>query len=168
MVTQTQEEYIDPVMKKYGDLIQASNRFKRIYYGDPVRIATSELPALVIVKVATQASFHTNGEDLHAMRLSFTVVTDVRETISEDKTMVRGVNELYNLMEGRQANFQLNADSLLYLLRHNQVLDAANNLRTDLSTMSTIDYGMTMGKRQEGAWSIEGTLEVTSTFTQIR
>lgn len=164
----TQQEYIDPIMKKYGDLIQASNRFKRIYYGDPVRVATSELPVLIISKIDTRASFLTNAEDIHAVRLSFTVVTDVRDTISEDKTMVRGVNELYNLMEGRQANFQLSTDSLLYILRHNQVVDAANNLRTDLATMSTIDYGMTMGKRQEGAWSIEGTLEVTSTFTQLR
>lgn len=168
MSNNTQQEYTDPVMKKYGDLIDASQRFKRIYYGDPIRIGSSELPALIIAKIDTKVNKLTNAEDRHDIRLSFTVVTDVRDTISEDKTMVRGVNELYNLMEGRQANFQLKADSLLYMLRHNIVLDDANNLRTDLSSMSSVDYGMTIGKRQEGAWSIEGTLEITATFTQIR
>lgn len=163
-----QEEYKDPVLMKYGTLIDASKRFKRIFYGDPIRIASSELPAIVLAKVDTMAGKLTNSEDTHEMRISFTVITDVRDSISEDKTMVRGVNELYNLMEGRQSNYQLKTDSLLYILRHNEIVDVANNLRTDLSSMSKIDYGMTMGKRQEGAWSIEGTLEVTTSFTQVR
>lgn len=164
----TQEDYKDPVLAKYGSLIDATKRFKRIFYGDPIRIAASELPAIVLAKVDTVAGKFTNAEDIHQMRISFTVVTDVRDTISEDKTMVRGVNELYNLVEGRLSNYQLRTDSLLYILRHNEIVDAANNLRTDLSTMSKVDYGMTMGKRQEGAWSIEGTLEITTSFTQVR
>lgn len=163
-----QEEYKDPILVKYGDLISATKRYKRVFFGDPIRIASSELPALVIAKIDTRAGKFTNAEDIHEMRISFTVVTDVRNTISEDKLLVRGVNELYNLMEGRLTNYQLKTDSLLYILRHNEIVDAANNLRTDLSSMSKIDYGMTMGKRQEESWSIEGTLEVTTSFTQVR
>lgn len=165
-----QDEYLDPILKKYGDLITgATKQFKRVYYGDPIRIGTSELPALVIAKIDTRVANITNVEDQHTVRLSFTVVTDVRETINEDKTMVRGVNQLYNLMEGRQnTTYQLKTDSLLYILRHNVELDVSQNLRTDLSTMSRIDYGMTMGKRLEKGWSIEGTLEVTAHFIQIR
>lgn len=162
-------EYKDPIMKKYADLITAStSNFKRIYFGEPVRIAASELPALVITKIDSKIGNHSNAEDLHELRLAFTVVADVRDTISEDKLMVKGANALYNLMEGRADNYTLNADSLLYILRHNVEIDVGNNLRTDLNTMSRIQYGMAMGKRSENGWSIEGTLEITANFTQIR
>lgn len=161
--------YQDPVLKKYGQLIGSAQLFKSIFYGDPIRIGASELPALIIAKIDTRAGKFTNSEDMHEMRVSFTAVTDVRDTIGEDKEMVRGVNSLYNLMEGRQeSTYQLKPDSLLYILRHNEVVDAANNLRTDLSSVSKIDYGMTIGKRKDAAWSIEGTLEITCSFTQVR
>lgn len=161
--------YQDPVLKKYGQLIESSKLFKSIFYGDPIRIGSSELPALIIAKIDTRVGKFTNSEDAHEMRISFTAVTDVRDTIGEDKEMVRGVNSLYNLMEGRQeSTYQLKTDSLLYILRHNEVVDSANNLRTDLSSVSKIDYGMTIGKRKDAAWSIEGTLEITSSFTQVR
>lgn len=164
------QEYQDPILKKYADTIMASTKvFKQIYYGDPIRIGVSSLPALILAKVDTKVMNMTNQEDRHSIRISMTVVTDIRDTISEDKTMVAGVNSLYNLMEGRAAGtYLLKPDSLLYILRHNVELDVANNLRTDLSTMSSIDYGMTMGKRAAEAWSIEGTLTLTATFTQVR
>lgn len=142
---------------------------KRVYYGDPIRVASSELPVLILSKVDTRVMNLTNVEDEHAIRISITIITDIRDTISEDKTMVAGVNALYNLMEGRtEGTYQLKADSLLYILRHNVELDTANNLRTDLRTMTRIDYGMTMGKRAKEAWSIEGNLELTAHFIQIR
>ena len=161
--------YQDPILKKYGQLMEASKMFKQIYYGDPVRIGASSLPALIIAKLDTKVSFLTNAEDRHDMRISFTVVTDVRDTISEDKEMVRGVNSLYNLIEGRQeSTLNLKANTLLYILRHNAVVDAANNLRTDLSSTSNISYGMTVGKRKEDAYGLEGVLEITASFTQVR
>jgi hypothetical protein len=162
--------YIDPIMRKYADVIGAATpAFKAVYYGDPIRIPMSALPALIIAKVDTRVSNMTNAEDMHQIRLSFTVVADIHDTLNEDKRMVAGVNDLYNLMEGRSDDtYQLTPTSLLGILRHNVEIDPANNLRTDLNTMSRVDYGMTMGKRKEAAWSIEGTLEITAHFTQIR
>lgn len=161
--------YQDPIMMEYRNLIEPLGIYKRIYLGDPIRIGNSELPALIIAKVDTRAGQITNSEDQQEMRMTFTVVTDVRDTISEDKEMVRGVNSLYDLLEGRDsATFELKPTSLLYVLRHNQVVNAARNLRTDLQSVSKIDYGMTIGKRKDEAWSIEGTLEITATFTQVR
>lgn len=162
--------YIDPVMQKYVEIIKAGNpNFKGIFFGDPIRIGLSQLPALIVAKIDTRVSNMTNQEDMHQMRLSFTVVTDIHDTLNEDKQIVAGVNDLYNIMEGRQDDtYALAPHSLLYILRHNVEIDPANNLRTDLSTMSRVDYGMTMGKRKEAAWSIEGTLEITAHFSQIR
>lgn len=164
------ELYTDPIMKKYVDTIHANtSAFKSVFYGDPIRVGVSELPCLIVAKVDTRVSNMTNAEDMHQIRLSFTVVTDIRNTLNEDKHMVAGVNALYNLMEGRQdGTYQLDPKSLLYILRHNVEIDPANNLRTDLNTMSRIEYGMTMGKRKEAAWSIEGMLELTCVYSQIR
>jgi hypothetical protein len=163
------DEYKDPILKKYANLIEgATKAFKQIYYGDPIRIGVSSLPALVLAKIDTRVGNMTNQEDMHQIRISLTVVTDVRDTINEDKTMVSGVNALYDLMEGRNADYTLKSTSLLYILRHSVELDPGKNLRTDLNSMSRIDYGMTMGKRQENSWSIEGTLELTANFTQPR
>ena len=162
-------DYKDPIMKKYADLITGINKeIKRVYFGDPVRIGASELPALIISKLDTRVGNLTSAEDGHAVRLSFTIVADVRDTIQDDKEMVRGVNSLYDIMEGREDDYTLKTNSLLYILRHYAELDVANNLRTDLATMTSIDYGMTMGKRKEGAWSTEGTIEIISNFTQVR
>lgn len=163
-------QYQDPILRKYADLILANtNAFKRVYFGDPIRIGASELPALILAKVDSNVGNLSNAEDLHEVRISLTVVTDVRDTISDDKTMVSGVNALYNLMEGRQeGTYQLKPTSLLYILRHNVEVDVANNLRTDLSGRTRVDYGMTMDKRAPSSWSIEGTVEITATFSQVR
>ena len=166
------QQYIDPILKKYVDTITGiTNRFKRIYYGDPIRIGSSECPALIITKVDTNVSNMTNVEDVHSVRIMLTVVADTRDTISDDVTMVRGVNSLYNIIEGREdADYTLKSDSLLYILRHNVELDSGKNLRTDLNTMSHVDYGMTFGKRgqTDTSWSIEGTIEITANFSQVR
>lgn len=163
-------QYIDPIMKKYGDLITANTtNFKRIYYGDPVRIGNSELPALVIVKSSTQVANSSNMVDKHNVRLILTVITDVRNTISDDRDLVPGVNSLYNIIEGRSADdYTLKSESLLGILRHNVTLDAGKNLHTDIDSVTEVEYGMTMGKREPGAWSIEGTVTLTANFYQNR
>lgn len=162
--------YVDPILKKYADIITAANKeIKMVYYGDPIRIPASSLPALVIAKIDTAVTNHSNVEDLHRMRISFTVVTDVRDTIADDKTMVAGVNAMYNLMEGRVAGtYVLREDSILNILRTNVELDSAQNLRTDLDSMTRVEYGMTVDKRSEAGWSIEGAIEVTAHFIQVR
>lgn len=162
--------YIDPILKKYADLITGVNKeIKAVYYGDPIRIPASSLPALVLAKIDTSVSNHSNVEDLHRIRISFTVVTDVRETIGDDKTMVAGVNAMYNLMEGRTAGtYALRTDAILNILRTNVEVDSSANLRTDLDSMTRVDYGMTVGKRSEQGWSIEGAIEVTAHFIQVR
>ena len=164
------EIYFDPILKKYEELIkQNTSVFKRIYIGEPIRIGMSELPAIILSKVDTSVSNLSNVEDEHNIRISFTVVTDVRDTISDDKPMVKGINQLVDLMEGRdEGTYALKATSLLGILRHNVELDTAKNLRTDLSTSSRISYGMTQGKRSENGWAIEGILEITAHFIQNR
>lgn len=163
------ELYKDPIIQKYISLIQSkTGKFKRFYFGDPIRVGASELPALIFSKINTQVSNLSNTEDEHRIQMSITVVTDVRDTISDDKTMVKGTNDLYDLLEGRNANYTLKEDSILNIIRHDVELDVGQQLRTDLNTISNIDYAMTMGKRVENGWSLEATLTFVAHFTQVR
>jgi len=164
------QQYIDPVLKKYADLINTTTKvFKRTYFGDPVRVGSSELPALILAKVDTRVSNFSNTQDQHTVRISLTVITDVRDSVNDDKTMVRGINSLYDIMEGRQdGTYALKTESLLGIIRHNVELDVAQNLRTDLNTLSTVQYGFTMDKRKQNSWGIEGMLEVSVNFIQNR
>lgn len=163
------EQYQDPIMKKYVELITDSTKiFKAVYYGDPIRIPASSLPALIVTKLDTKAGKLTSAEDEHEVHMSFTVVTDIRDTLSEDKTMAAGTNVLYNIMEGRNANYTLKEDSLLNILRHTIDIDPTYNLRTDLKTITGIDYGMTVGKRGENSFAMEAVINIVANFNQVR
>lgn len=162
-------DYTDPIMQKYADLIKSkTNNFKRIYFGDPIRLPGSELPVLIITKSDTIVENLNNQEDMHSIRIAFTIVADVRNTISEEQTMVRGVNNLYDYMEGRDSDYKLKDSSLLAILRNNVEVDTANNLRTNLNSFTKVDYGMTVDKRGQESFAMEAMVEIVANFIQIR
>lgn len=161
----------DPIIKKYFDLIQANapGVFKGFYYGDPIRIPASMLPALVCARRQTQSTSFTNAEDEHNMQLVFTVVTDIRKDITDDTSFVPGLATLYDVIEGRDpTTFLLKSTSLMQILRHNVDLNAGIELWTDVSTATKVDYGMTLGKRKEDSWSLEGSITIVAKLVQLR
>lgn len=98
-----------------------------------------------------------------------TIVTDIRKDISDEVAIVPGISSLYNLIEGRDEDtYELKPESILGIIRKYAEIDVAHNLRTDLDTETNTDYGMTHGKRQEGAWSIEGVITITANLIQLR
>ena len=164
--------YKDPIMKKYFDLIESvigTSFFKGLYYGDPIKIPISNLPALIISKDETRADVLTSAEDVHQIALTLTVVTDIRDDINDDKSLAPGTSSLYDILEGRESDtLKLKTKSLLHILRNNVDVDTALGLRTDLGSITRVDYGMTVGKRQKDQWSIEAQLEFNAHFSQIR
>lgn len=166
-------KYEDPIIKKYGDLVEAKTKvFKRIYQGDPIRIPTSLLPCLIISKIETRIGQTSNVEDEHGIAMRMTVITDIRQDLStneNDAKLIEGVASLYDLVEGRNATtYALKDQSLLDILRTNQVVDATYNLRTDLSTLTRVDYGETLRDREPELWSIEARIEFVAQFIQNR
>lgn len=161
---------VDPIIKKYFDLIKATNAgFKGYYYGDPVRVPTSMMPALIGARRMTNAMQSTNSEDEHQIQLVFTVVTDIRKDISDETTLVAGWNSLYDLVEGRDPKtLLLKPQSLLYILRHNISIDTPHQLWTDIRTPTKVDYGLVANKRLPGAWSIEAAVTTTANLVQFR
>lgn len=164
-------QYKDPVITKYIDLIKskAPDLFKAFYYGDPIRVPISAMPALIISRIATDLTEFTNAEDEHNMQLMFTVITDIRKDISDDTKIAPGISSLYYILEGRdQVTLQLNPYSLANILRHNVDLYQDVKLYTDVGSKTRITYNMTIGKRQEDMFGIEGSITIVAKLVQLR
>lgn len=165
-------EYTDPIIATYIDLLKAHNGALKSYFqGDPLRIAASDLPCCIVSKTNTAVGPLNNAEDEHSIGLRITVITDVRQDLSSDESLakaVEGVRTLYDLMEGRNEDYTLKATSILGILRGNINLDVARNLRTDLSTITRVDYGTALRDRDPGSYSIEARLDFTCHFLQTR
>ncbi len=166
------QKYVDPILKKYADLIAANtNVFKAVYYGEPTRIPASLFPCLILSKRETRVGNLSNAEDEHGIAITMTVIYDIRKELStaeDDAKIVEGVAGLYDLVEGREADYTLKATSVLDILRSNVELDTANNLRTDLSTITRVDYGQTLRDRAPEQWSLEASIDFIAHFAQVR
>jgi hypothetical protein len=162
----------DPIIEKYISLIKANtNAFSAFFQGDPIRIPASLLPCVIIAKRETEVRPLTNSEDEHAIGFNLTVVSDIRNDLSTGESfehVVKGISTLYDLVEGRGADYSLKDASILGILRANPLVDAANNLRTDLGTSTRVDYGETLRGRAPEQWSIEATVQFVAHFVQNR
>lgn len=164
------DNYQDPVIQKYLDTIKGvlGDTIKTYYIEDPIRIPASNLPALIISSSETRVAKSTNAEDEHGMSFILTVITDIRQDIQDDKSVAGSKRKLKDIIEGRDSNYKLKTNSILHILRTNINLDVAKNLRTDLTTVTRVDYGITVGKRQPEAWGIEAQVEFVAEFIQLR
>jgi len=164
--------YTDPIISAYIDLIKANtSAITTFYQGEPLRIPASNLPCAIISKRETRVGPHTNAEDEHGIAMTITVITDIRSDLSTDENVaavVAGVSSLYDIVEGRNADYTLKENSLLAILRRNIAVDLANNLRTDLNTITRVNYGATLRDRPREEWSIEASVDFVSHFTQVR
>ena len=162
--------YQDTIITKYRNLILAAmpGVFKGVYQGDPLRLPKSMLPALIISKSGTRIAPHTNAEDEHEISMILSVVTDIRDEMNDEQQIVPGIAQLYDLIEGRDDQYKLKTKTILNILRTNIEVDAALNLRTDLGSITTSNYGLTVGKRELDSYATEGQVEFVATFNQIR
>lgn len=158
----------DPIIKLYFDLIEKNTPvFKAYYYGDPIRVPSSSMPVICASRRMTTVSYGDNANDEHAMQIVFTIIADVRKDIADDKQMVPGWDMIFDIVEGRDPKtLLLKPDSLLSILRHN--FGIANNLWTDVRTVTKVDYGLVANKRAPGSWSIEAAVTLTCTLVQLR
>ena len=159
----------DPIINKIFDIIDASDggAIKSYFYGDPLVIGKSDLPALIGTKDVTEISDETNAEDSHKIRIVLTLVIDIRDYVGDAIVNVEaGDQKLYDIMEGRNADYTLKTTSIVDILRKSASL--ANNLDIDMNIPMNIDYGFTFGKRGEKSWSYEANLTITLFFHQLR
>jgi hypothetical protein len=164
--------YTDPILTAYINLIKAhTGAIKMFYQGEPVRIPVSNLPCAILSKRQTQIGPITNSEDEHDIGISITVITDIRQDLSTNENIaeiVAGVATLYDIIEGRNGDLTLKDTSLLGILRSNILVDAEHGLRTDLGSITRVDYGQTLRGRPLEEWSIEARVDIVASFHQVR
>lgn len=161
--------YNDPILDKIEQVINADDggAIKSYFQGDPILIAKSELPCLILSKDTTEVGDESTATDYHRVAVVLTLVSDIRESLGDSpKQTHAGSSVLYDLMEGRNADFTLKATSIVDILRKNHNLNSHANI--DLLTPMTIDYGFTTGKRGEKNMSWEANLSFNIYFTQLR
>lgn len=161
-------KYVDPICRKYADLLMAScPRLKSVWFGTPTKLGVSSLPALVVEQVSSKTRFFDTDRDRHDVRIRFTVVTDVRSTVSDDMTVIPGEDALQEVMAGRNADYTLKPESVLYAIRHAVELDPTNSLRTDLSGETDVTFAIVPNKAKD-AWSVQGQVSVVATHVALR
>jgi hypothetical protein len=165
--------YQDPIIAKYIQLLKAhaGGAIKEFYQGEPIRIPSSNYPCALISKRETRVGPISNAEDQHEIALSITIIADVRNDLSTEsgaKNAVAGIATLYDIMEGRNADYTLKDTSILDILRSNLEVDAGQNLRTDLGSITRVDYGTTLRDRAQEQWSIEARVDYVAVLQQTR
>lgn len=164
------KQYIDPIVSKYIDLFKATNKdIVQYFHGEPFQIGKTSMPAVFISKRGTEVRTLTNASDEHSVLMRATVVVDVRSEIGDEKEIVAGIAKLTDIIEGRKddGTYKLKDTALLDILRANVTVDSANNLRTDLSTITRVDYSELLNRRRE-QWFVESHIEFVAVFAQTR
>lgn len=167
------EQYSDPIVRKYMALIKASTggKFKAFFEGDPIKVPGVDVPCIIITKLGTRVGVFSNSQDQHEIGMRITVITDVRKDLStaEDEAKIAaGISSLYDLVEGRNEDYSLKDGTILDILRSNTLVDAANNLRTDLGTLTSVDYSLTTKGRAAEEWQVEARIDFVAHFVQVR
>lgn len=165
--------YRDPIIQAYLDLIKANcnGRITHFYHGEPITVPSVNLPCVIISKQETRAGHITNKEDEHGIAMTLTLIADVRSDLSTQENrdaVAAGVTTLYELIEGRNDDFTLQDHCILNILRHNSLVNSAFGLRTDLSSMTRVDYGQTLRDRAADSWTIEAKVDFVAQFIQVR
>lgn len=158
-----QKVYRDPIIERVKELLEAEGPKElkgRYHNGDLIMPAKSLMPFCSIAIDNEAIASADSMEDLNAVPLVLTVVVETTKDI-RSFDLASGSNKLYELMAARNADYSLREDSIAYVLRKYAKLDNRlfNNIGTDAPL--TVDFGIGVGRRGPGIFSIEGSLRTT-------
>jgi len=163
--------YQDPVLAKLVGLLNAegpSELKNRYFFGDPLVVPRSQLPAVFITKDQTRIDEGSNAEDESRMVVVLNVVYDLTRDFNQAFNDINSANTLYDVVEGRNADYTLKPTSLAYILREHQALDQPHNLWINHDTPLEPEYGVTVNKRGEGVYTVEAVLRIMVVHQQLR
>ena len=165
--------YIDPIINKYLTLIKdnVGGEIKGFYNGFINQIPASMLPAIIMNIEKTEAETMSTSEDEHRIGLTLTYVADIRQSLLEvngEMPLSAGLNKVLEALVGRNSDYSLKTNSILYILRNNLNVDATNNLRTDINSFSVVTPSEVATGRFPGSYSAEGNIRFNSHFIQLR
>ena len=161
-------EYRDPILKAIIDMLEVEGPEElegHYVYGDVLAPAKSLLPVVSVARQGTNIQSDGTMQDVHTSAIVLSVIYDWTQDYDQSFDLTRGSNGLYQLIEGRNADFSIKARTLSYALRDNQKL--ADNLYISIRDNGLeIDYGLGWEKRGSNIFSVEGILRFNIELTQ--
>jgi len=162
------EEYYDPILEALIVMLEAEGPTElqgHYVYGDVLAPNRSELPVVSIAKQGTVIQSDGTMQDVHVSSIVMAIIYDWTQDLDQSFDLVRGTTGLYKLIEERNPDFSIKANTLSYALRDNQKL--ADNLFISIRDEGLrIDYGLGWEKRGSNIFSVEGILRFNIEFTQ--
>ena len=153
--------YRDPILTKLRDVLNESGPKElknRYYFGDPIMVNVSELPACFISIDQQTIENITNAELETRVYVVLNVVYDHKRDLMQALDNIEGHMSIVNLIGGRNDDYSIRKDSILGCLRAHEDLDA--KLWIDVGSLSTADYGVGIEKRGPGIYTAEGVLKI--------
>ena len=161
--------YEDPIVQKYLDLIKSKvGGIKGFYNGTLYQIPLSKMPLVMLDIEGVEVSEFSNVEDQHIVSLVLTFVADMRKDTTAAQLLEIGFGKVLDVLVGRSSDYALKENSILYVLRNNLDIDASNNLRTDVGSITVATPREVATGRMPGFWSAEGTIRFKAHFIQTR
>ncbi len=161
-------EYRDPILKAIIDMLEADGPSKLVnhyIYGDTLAPPKSALPVVSVARDGTRILSDGSMQDRHVTAIVMAVIVDFTTDLNTSFDLVKGTNELYELIEARDTSRNLKTGTLAYALRKNQKL--GNNLFISVNDDGLlIDYGLGIEKRGDNIFSVEGILRFNVESTQ--
>lgn len=166
--------YRDPILVKLRDILNTDGPKvlkDRYYFGDPIVVNVSKLPACFISFDRQEVSNADNSHLESRMSIVFNVVYDHKRDINQALDNIESHMSVVDIIEGRydekNANpFAIRKDTLIGALRLHE--DLGNNLWIDVGTASGAEYGLGIGKRGPGIYTAEGIVRIEVKHHQIK
>ena len=158
----------DPIVTKIIALFNASGpaRLKnRYFYGDPLLVPKSQLPAVFISKDGTSIGNEDVATDRSELRYAINVVEDLTRDFNQAFDSIGATSLVEDYLEGLTDDYDLKPTSLAYILRKNQSIGP--HLYINIEVPLELDYGVTIGKRGDGLYTVEGVLKFEVTALQM-
>lgn len=162
--------YKDPIIAKVIEMFEQngpSTLSGKWHHGDLLMPEQSDLPLGYVTKDQTLMQPATTMENEHLQLMVATVIFDATDDLDASYGMVAGMSDLFELMEGRYAfddpnpakRYMLKPDTLLYQARNSQQIDT--NMWIGVGTPVQINYGLGVGRRGPGMFSVEANMRFT-------
>lgn len=153
-------DYRDPIIEKVLEALNDNgpSRLKGNYVnGDVLVPGRLSLPLCYVARDTTRVAPASSQEDQHTINMVATVIFSATEGWRDAYDNVAATPELYDLCEGRNTDYSLKSDTLLYVLGNRQQLDAKLWISPPGSDI-LVNYGLGVERRGPGMFSVEATI----------
>lgn len=148
------DNIIDIIIDLLNSDIKTQRGFKKIYWGDPIRIPSSNLPAITVTPSETSVQLADSGRYEDAYIVNIGLLLDARDFIGGSDTKTETFEDLIQKMEERGTNREVLDDTILSVVQkledHTDILDVQN-----------ISFNYGFKERVQGELTIEGNCSFT-------